>query len=141
MRDYIMSFNTFNNSVEELFPFLKLKCLNPMNLQLEIRKMIVVVLYRFVHGFSFKHMSNRFDVGAPIVQKYVDILYDVLCDKNKLFGKYINMPFKEQPLGVIHQYQEFTSLPNICNVIDGTHISLIEKLGRRYIPPMLEYYN
>jgi hypothetical protein len=125
-----MSFDTFNNLVEVLFPFLNLKCLNPMNLQVEIKKIVVVVLYKIVHGFSFKHMSNRLDVGAPIVRKYVDMVRDVLHDKNKLFGKYINMSFKEQPLGVIHQYQEFTCLPNICGAIDGTHISLIEKLSK-----------
>ncbi len=93
-------------------------------------------------GFAMgKHMSNRFDVGAPIVRKYVDMVRDVLHDKNKLFGKYINMSFKEQPLGVIYQYQEFTCLPNICGAIGGTHIPLTKRPSRRYILVMSNYYN
>ncbi len=40
-----------------------------MNAQLEIKKVVAIVLYRFIHGFSFKQMLNRFDVGAPTIQK------------------------------------------------------------------------
>jgi hypothetical protein len=98
-------------------------------------EIVTIVLYKIVHGFNFKHMSNRYDVGAPNVRKYVNL------DKEKLFGKYINMFFNEQPLGVIDQYQEFTGLPNIFCAIDGIHISLIEKLSKIYTLPMLEYYN
>jgi hypothetical protein len=138
---YIISFDVFNNLVEGLFLFLKLKCLNPISTQLEIKKIVVVVLYRFVHGFSLKHMSNRFDIRAPTIRKYVHIVCDILYDKDKLFGKYINMFLKMQPLRVIHQYQEFIGLPNICGAIDGIHISLIEKPSRGYTPLIVEYYN
>jgi hypothetical protein len=31
-------------------------------------------------------------VGALTIKKYVDIVYDVLIDKDKLFNKYINIP-------------------------------------------------
>jgi hypothetical protein len=66
-----------------------------MSPQVKIKKIVVVVLYKFVHGFNHKHMSNRFDIDAPIIQKYVDMFCNVFCDKYKFFGKYINMPFKE----------------------------------------------
>jgi hypothetical protein len=66
-----------------------------MRLQLGIRKIIIVVLYRFVHGFNLKHMSDRFDINAPTIHKYVDIVCDVFCDKGKLFDKYISTPFGE----------------------------------------------
>jgi hypothetical protein len=62
-----------------------------MRSQLAIRKIVVVVLYRFVHGFNLKHMSDRFDINAPTIHKYVDIV----CDKGKLFDKYISTPFGE----------------------------------------------
>jgi len=42
-------------------------CFNLMKSQLEIRKIVVVVLYRFVHGFNPKYMLHRFDVGASII--------------------------------------------------------------------------
>jgi hypothetical protein len=87
---YRMSFDAFNKLVEELSQFLKSYCFNPMRSQLEIKKIVIVVLYKFVHGFSLKHMSDRFDINAPIIHKYVDIVCDVLCDKGKLFDKYIH---------------------------------------------------
>jgi hypothetical protein len=40
-------------------------------------------------------MSDRFDVGTSIVYKYVDIVCDVLCNKDKLFEKYIKIPIRD----------------------------------------------
>jgi hypothetical protein len=40
-----------------------------MKSQLKIKKIVAVVLYRFVHGFNLKHMLDRFDVGACIIRK------------------------------------------------------------------------
>ncbi len=77
------TFDAFNNLVEKLFSFLKSKCFNLVRPQLEIRKLLF--LYRFVHRFSLKHMSNRFDVGAFIIQKYVNIVHNVSYNKDKLF--------------------------------------------------------
>ncbi len=39
-----------------------------MRSQLNIKKVVVVVFYRFVHGFNFKHMLDRFDVGASTIE-------------------------------------------------------------------------
>jgi hypothetical protein len=35
-------------------------------------------------------MSYMFDLGTSTKCKYVDVVCDVLCDKNKFFGKYIS---------------------------------------------------
>jgi hypothetical protein len=51
-----------------------------MKSQLKIRKIVAIVLYRFVHGFNPKHMLDRFDVGTSIIQKNVDINCGVFCD-------------------------------------------------------------
>jgi hypothetical protein len=32
-------------------------------------------------------MWNKFDVGASTIQKYMDLIYVVLYDKDKLFDK------------------------------------------------------
>jgi hypothetical protein len=40
------------------------------------------------------HIVNWFNVGALTIRKYVDIMCDALCNKNKLFNKYIRIiPF------------------------------------------------
>ncbi len=38
-----------------------------MKAQLKIRKSIAIELCTFDHGFNFKHMPNRFDVGASTI--------------------------------------------------------------------------
>jgi hypothetical protein len=105
-----------------------------MKLQLEISKIVAIVLYRFVHALNPKHMSNTFDVGASIIHKYVDIIGDVLCG-NKFFGKYINTALKDHLLHIIQQFQEFPNLSNICGAINDTHIALVKRPSRR------QFYN
>lgn len=41
------------------------------------------------------HVANWFNVGASIIIRYVDIICDVLINKNELFDKNINIPFNE----------------------------------------------
>lgn len=88
---YKFSFDSFNNLVENLTPFLKIESINLVRPQLEIKKNVLIVLYRF-------------DVGATIIHKYVDVICDVLCDNNKLLGKYINTPFGDCLLHIIQQF-------------------------------------
>ncbi len=73
----------FNNLVDELFSSLKSKCFILLRPQLETR--IFLFLYRFVHRFSLKHMSNTFDFGAFIIKKYVNLIYNVPYNKDKFF--------------------------------------------------------
>jgi hypothetical protein len=42
---YKRSFVAFNNLVLELTPFLQSNCLDPIKTQLEIKKIIVIVIY------------------------------------------------------------------------------------------------
>jgi len=107
-------------------------------------KIVAIVLYMFTHGLSSKrmsHMSNRFDVGAFTIHKYVDIVCDVFCNKEKLFDKYIKISTKDHLLHIIQQFEDHTCLPNICDVIDGTHIPLGERPNRRYTIATIDYYN
>jgi hypothetical protein len=87
-----MTLYAFDVLVEELTLFLKSKCFNLVRPQLEVREIVVILFYRFAHGLSPKHMLDKFDVGASTLHKYVDIVCDVLCNKDKLFDKYIKTP-------------------------------------------------
>ncbi len=54
------------------------------------------MIYRLADGSSATHMANWFswfNVGASTIKKYVDIVCDALCDKNKMFNKYVSIPF------------------------------------------------
>jgi hypothetical protein len=138
---YQMTFDAFNVLVEELTPFLKSECFNHVRPQLEVRKIVAIVLYKFAHGLSPKHISNRFDVCASIVCNYVDIVCDVLCNKDKLFDKYIKTPTRNCLLHIVQQFENLTILPNICGAIDGTHIPLVDRPNRKYIIAVVDCYN
>jgi hypothetical protein len=71
-------------------------------------------------------MADRFNVGASTSRKYVAIVYDVLIDKDKLFNKYINIPLGQCLKNIIVHFEHLTGLPNICGVIDGIHIPLVD---------------
>jgi hypothetical protein len=64
---YKMNFEVLNNLVLELTPFSHLSSLNLIRPQLTIRKIVDIVIYRFVHGSSATHMVNQFNVGASII--------------------------------------------------------------------------
>jgi hypothetical protein len=57
---YKMYFDYFNHLVNELSPCYKSKCFNSIRLQSKIKKIVAIVIYRFAHGFNFKHMFDRF---------------------------------------------------------------------------------
>jgi hypothetical protein len=46
-------------------------------------------------------MCDRIVVGRSIIQKYVDIICDVIC--NNFFDKYINT-LEERQVKIIHQF-------------------------------------
>ncbi len=126
MLHYKRSFVAFNNLVLELTPFLQSNCLDPIKTQLEIKKIIVIVIYWFAHGFSATHMVDRFNVGASTIRKCVDIVYDVLIDKDKLFNKYINILLGQCLKDIIAHFEHLTSIRNIWGVVDGIHIPLVD---------------
>ncbi len=99
------------------------------------------MLCRFAHGLSPKHMSDKFDVGSSTIHKYVDIMCDVLCNKDKLLDKYIKTPTRDHLLHIIQQFEDLTRLPNLCGAIVGTHIPLAERSNRRYTIAVIDYYN
>jgi hypothetical protein len=71
----------------------------------------------------------------------VDIVCDVICSKNKLFDKYTKTLIEDCLLHIIQQFENLIGLPNICGVIDGTHIPLAERPNRKYIIIVVDYYN
>ncbi len=89
---YRMSFEAFNNLVEELTPFVQSQCVNLFQPQVETRKIVVIMIYRLVHGISATHNVDWFNVGTSTIMKYVDIMSGAPCDKNKLFNKFISNP-------------------------------------------------
>jgi hypothetical protein len=127
--------------VEKLTSFLKFEYINLVRPQLEVKKIVASVLYKFAHGLSLKHMSDIFGVGTSIIHKYVDIMCDALCNKDKLFNKYIKIPTRDCLLHIIQQFEDLIGLSNRCGAPDRTHIPLAERSNKRYTIATTHYYN
>jgi len=138
---YRMDFGAFENLLNMLTLFLRSRCVNQVRPQIEIRKIVACVLYRFAHGHSPNHMEDRFKIGASTIRKYVDIVCDILTKKEKLFSHYISIPSEDRLLNIISGFEELTGLPNICKAIDGTHIPLAELLSRVVTLAASSFYN
>lgn len=67
-------------------------------------------------------MVDCFNVGGSTIKKYVDMICDVFNNRFFFCNKYINIPIGNQLRLIIQEFHELTSLPNICESIDGTHI-------------------
>ena len=71
IRLYRMFSEAFEHSVHILTPYLKSQCTHLVRPQLEIRKIVAIVLYRFAHGHSPDHIADRLQVEGSTVRKYV----------------------------------------------------------------------
>ncbi len=80
-------------------------------------------------------------MGTSTLHKYVNVVCNVVRNKNKFFFGKISPSFEDHLLHIIQQFQELIGLLNICNIIDGTHISLLEMPNKRYTLVMSNYYN
>jgi hypothetical protein len=109
--------------------------------QLEIRKIVAIVHYRFTHGHSATHMADHFNVSALTTQEYVDIVCDVFIDRNNFLSKYIKILAWNQLRLMIHEFQEMISLLNICRSIDGTHIPLVGLPSKKVTFAQNDFFN
>ena len=98
-------------------------------------------IYRLAHGHSLKHMADRFKVEASIIKKYIDIVYDIITDREKLFNHYIAIPSKDHLQGIINDFEELIGLSNICGAIDGTHVSLAKHPSKKITLAASNFYN
>jgi hypothetical protein len=49
-------------------------------------------MYILVHGIQLELMANLCNVGASIIQKYSDIVSEILANKDKMYKIYIHLP-------------------------------------------------
>jgi len=138
---YRMDFGAFENLLNMLSPFLKNRCVNQVRPQIEIRKIVACVIYRFIHDHSVEYMADRFKIGASTIRKYIDIVFDILMDEDKLFSKYISIPSRDPLCGIISDFESLMRLPNICRTINGTHIPLAENPSRKVTLAASNFFN
>jgi len=65
----------------------------------------------------------------------VDIVCDVLCNKDKLFDKYLKTPTKDRLLHIRKQFEDLIGLPT------SRGAPIVERLNRKYIIAATNYCN
>jgi hypothetical protein len=66
---------------------------------------------------------------------------DVLIDKDKLFSKYINIPSCQCLKDIIACFENLRCIPNICEVINGIHILLVDLSSKRLTLASGDFFN
>jgi hypothetical protein len=138
---YRMSFESFNNLVQLLTPYLRSKSEILVRPQTEIRLIIAAVIYQFAHGYSLEHIQGKLQIAASTLRKYIDILCNILNDRDKLFSTCISNPSRDRLQAIIEDFRDITGLPNICGAIDGTHIPLTDRPNRRVTLAASDFFN
>ncbi len=57
-----------------------------------IHKVVKIVLYRLIHGIRSKLMVNLYNLDVSTIQKYINIMCEILLDKDKIYKIYIHLP-------------------------------------------------
>jgi hypothetical protein len=86
-------------------------------------------------------MVDQFNVSVLTIKKYVDIAYNVLIHKDKLFSKYVSIPSYQHLKNNIACFEEITSLFSICGVIDGTHIPFANLSFKKITLAIGDFFN
>jgi hypothetical protein len=102
---------------------------------------VFIMICQLVHGFNATQMADQFNVSASTIKKYVDIVYDVLIDKDKLLSKYINIASSQSLKDIIVRFENLTSILNICGVIDGIQIPLANFPSKKVTFVMGDFFN
>ena len=60
------------------------------------------------------------------------LIYNALADKDKLYPQFIVIPTGRRLKDIIRGFHCITKLPQICGIIDGSHVKLYRKLLTNY---------
>ena len=138
---YRICYPIFHNLLQLLTSFLRSECINQVRPHLEIKRTVACVIYKLAHAHSPKHMADRFKVGASTIRKYVDIICNILTEREKLFGHYIVILSRDRLQRIINDFEKLTNLLNIYGAIDGIHMPLVEHLSKRITLAASDFYN
>ncbi|KAG0573764.1 hypothetical protein KC19_VG207800 [Ceratodon purpureus] len=112
-----MSLEAFDYLVHMFTPYLKSQCINLVRPKLEIRKIVAQVLHGFAHGYSLDHIANRLKAAGSTITKYVDIVSDILSNKDKLLSRCISEPRGVRLQGIIDDFREITCVVRLMELL------------------------
>jgi hypothetical protein len=81
-----------------------------------------IVLHILVHGIRIELMVNLYNVGASIIQKYIDIVCEILANKDKIYKIYIHLPTWQHLLSIIERFKDSRLVFNKLQVLLMVHM-------------------
>jgi predicted DNA-binding protein YlxM (UPF0122 family) len=81
---YRMTYDAFNNLILSLTSHLQIILFESFQATINKKRIVAIIIYMFVHGYSVTHMAYWFNVDASTIRKYVDIVVDVLANVEKV---------------------------------------------------------
>jgi hypothetical protein len=92
-KNYCMPYEDIEELVEELRPFLESEHENLVNVEIEIRKVVHMVIYQLANGFGYRHTGDRYGIGPATIWKYVQIVVNILSNAImfSIYNKYISI--------------------------------------------------
>jgi hypothetical protein len=88
-----------------------------------------------------EHIQGRLQIAAFTLRKYIDIICNILANRNKLFSTCISIFSRDRLQAIIEDFRDITSLPNICGLINDMHILLADRPNRRVIFATSDFFN
>lgn len=118
---YGLSHPVFTTVVDKLKPFIA-----QSNLSLPTDYAVAMVLSRLSLGHSAKTLAKRYSLEPYLISKITNMVTRLLA--TKLYPEFIKIPISRRRLHETTQaFEELTSLPNICGVMDTTAVKVRSK--------------
>ncbi|KAD0293357.1 hypothetical protein E3N88_44494 [Mikania micrantha] len=94
-----------------------------LQLIIPVRQKITICLYCLATGHPLQTVSNFFRLDIDTCHKVVLETCDAI--QTVLMPKFLQWPDKDRLEQIITEFRSISPIPNICGIIDTTHISMI----------------
>ncbi|MCO5570659.1 hypothetical protein L7F22_024386 [Adiantum nelumboides] len=95
---------------------------------------LACVLWHFAHGNTTRVIAEIFGISCSTIRKYTEVIVEILCSRRMLARHGILIPSGGRLQRIMAEFEALTSLPNMCGVVDGSHIRL-HRLPDEYETP------
>jgi len=117
-----ISKETFTNLCNLLQPVLQKQETNLRN-PVGLEKRVAIAIRRLAKGDSFTSLSMQFGVGSSTCHAICKEFESHLCT---IRGDFIKFPrTREEAQNAINEFEQFSNIPQIVGVVDGSHISIL----------------
>jgi hypothetical protein len=128
-----MKYSTFVKLCNLLKPYIEYQDINYKDVVL-VQKAVIMVFHKLFHAKINRNVRIMFGIEKTTILKYLMVICNTSADKDKLYPQFIVIPTGIKLKDIIRGFHYITKLPQICGVIDGSHVKLYSKPPTKYTP-------